>query len=175
MLRIPTGEAIIRVSQLENRDGRTASYFLKTSEHNIHCAHFGWLAGNLQALGALLDSLPNVQIEFAAILEEIGRQPRNARKFFIKYQDRILFGKDTWSIPEYGFYFRMLETDDEYFPPLRKYHAFWNMYGLGLPDDVLKKNLQKRTCMFPQIDKSLFQLKKVDNLAPELFVIDFSD
>jgi predicted TIM-barrel fold metal-dependent hydrolase len=120
-------------------------------------AHFGWLANNLDALGAMLDSLPNVYTEFAAVMEEIGRQPKRARSFFLKYQDRILFGKDTWSVPEYGFYFRMLETDDEYFPPLRKYHAFWYMYGLGLPDDVLKKIYYRNGLkLFPQIDKSLF-------------------
>lgn len=120
-------------------------------------AHFGWLANNLEALGAMLDTLPNVQTEFAAVLEEIGREPKAARAFFIKYQDRILFGKDTWSVPEYGFYFRMLETEDEYFPPLRKYHAFWSMYGLGLPDDVLKKIYYKNALkLFPQIDKSMF-------------------
>ena len=120
-------------------------------------AHFGWMANNLSALGNLLDSLPNVYIEFAAIMEEIGRQPKTARNFFIKYQDRILFGKDTWSVGEYGFYFRMLETDDEYFPPLRKYHAFWYMYGLGLPDEVLRKIYYRNALkIFPQIDKSLF-------------------
>jgi predicted TIM-barrel fold metal-dependent hydrolase len=120
-------------------------------------AHFGWLANNLDAFGAMLDTLPNVYTEFAAVLEEIGRQPKRARSFFLKYQDRILFGKDTWSVPEYGFYFRMLETDDEYFPPLRKYHAFWYMYGLGLPDDVLKKVYYKNALkIFPQIDKSQF-------------------
>jgi predicted TIM-barrel fold metal-dependent hydrolase len=120
-------------------------------------AHFGWLANNLNALGNLLDTLPNVYTEFAAVMEEIGRQPVTARRFFIKYQDRILFGKDTWSVGEYGFYFRMLETEDEYFPPLRKYHAFWNMYGLGLPDDVLKKIYYRNALkLFPQIDKSLF-------------------
>jgi uncharacterized protein len=120
-------------------------------------AHFGWLANNLNALGNLLDTLPNVYTEFAAIMEEIGRQPRNARRFFLKYQDRIMFGKDTWSVGEYGFYFRMLETEDEYFSPLRKYHAFWNMYGLGLPDEVLKKIYYRNALkLFPQIDKSLF-------------------
>jgi len=120
-------------------------------------AHFGWLANNLAALGALLDTLPNVYIEFAAVMEEIGREPITARKFFIKYQDRILFGKDTWSVEEYGFYFRMLETEDEYFPPLRKYHAFWNMYGLGLPDDVLKKIYYKNALkVFPNLDHSVF-------------------
>ena len=131
--------------------------FSKHRNTTFIAAHFGWLANNLAALGAMLDSLPNVQIEFAAVMEEIGREPITARKFFIKYQDRIMFGKDTWNVAEYGFYFRMLETDDEYFPPLRKYHAFWNMYGLGLPDEVLKKIYYKNALkLFPQIDKSRF-------------------
>lgn len=131
--------------------------FAKHRNTTFIAAHFGWLANNLQALGTMLDTLPNVYTEFAAVMEEIGREPKTARAFFIKYQDRILFGKDTWSVPEYGFYFRMLETDDEYFPPLRRYHAFWNMYGLGLPDDVLKKVYYKNALkLFPQIDRSLF-------------------
>lgn len=122
-------------------------------------AHFGWLANNLSALSNLLDTLPNVYTEFAAVMEEIGREPKTARSFFLKYQDRILFGKDTWSVPEYGFYFRMLETEDEYFPPLRKYHAFWHMYGLGLPEDVLKKIYYKNALkLFPKLNKSFFPI-----------------
>jgi predicted TIM-barrel fold metal-dependent hydrolase len=131
--------------------------FSKHRHTTFIAAHFGWLGNNLGALGKMLDSLPNVYIEFAAVMEEIGRQPKTGRNFFIKYQDRILFGKDTWNVGEYSFYFRMLETDDEYFPPLRKYHAFWYMYGLGLPDDVLKKIYYKNALkIFPQIDKSKF-------------------
>lgn len=131
--------------------------FVKHPNTIFIAAHFGWMANNLKALGEMLDSLPNVYIEFAAVMEEIGRQPKTARTFFIKYQDRILFGKDSWSVGEYGFYFRMLETEDEYFPPLRKYHAFWNMYGLGLPDEVLKKIYFKNALkIFPQLDKSQF-------------------
>jgi predicted TIM-barrel fold metal-dependent hydrolase len=137
--------------------GEQHHIFAKHPNTIFIAAHFGWLANNLTALGNLLDSLPNVYIEFAAILEEIGRQPKTARNFFIKYQDRILFGKDTWSVGEYGFYFRMLETEDEYFPPLRKYHAFWYMYGLGLPDEVLKKIYYKNALkIFPQLDKTMF-------------------
>ena len=114
--------------------------FSKHKHTTFIAAHFGWMANNLDALGAMLDSLPNVQVEFAAVLEEIGREPKAARKFFIKYQDRILFGKDTWSVPEYGFYFRMLETEDEYFP-YAQYpgQGRWMIYGLGLPNDVLEK------------------------------------
>ncbi len=120
-------------------------------------AHFGWLANNLGALSRLMDELPNMYVEFGAIIAEIGRQPRNAKKFFVKYQDRILFGKDSWVPEEYATYFRVLETEDEYFPYHKKYHAFWAMYGMGLPDDVLKKIYYKNALrIIPHIDKSQF-------------------
>ena len=102
-------------------------------------AHLGWLGGNLAELGRLLDRLPNVYTDFAAVIEELGRQPRFARQWFIRYQDRVLLGKDTWRPEEYGTYFRTLETADEYFDHDRKHHGIWKMYGLDLPDEVLKK------------------------------------
>ena len=102
-------------------------------------AHLGWLGHDLGKLGGLLDRLPNVYAEIGAITSELGRQPRAAKTFFTKYQDRILFGKDLYDVPEYYTYFRLLETDDEYFDPIRKYHGIWKLYGLDLPDDVLKK------------------------------------
>jgi predicted TIM-barrel fold metal-dependent hydrolase len=102
-------------------------------------AHFGWLPNDLARLSKLMDELPNVVVEFGAVIAELGRQPQMARKFFEKYQDRILFGKDSWVPEEYATYFRVLETQDEYFPYHKKYHAFWRMYGLGLPDGILKK------------------------------------
>jgi predicted TIM-barrel fold metal-dependent hydrolase len=102
-------------------------------------AHLDWLGGQLAELGKLLDRLPNVYTEFGAVIEELGRQPRAARAFYIKYQDRVLFGKDTWRPAEYATYFRVLETADEYFPHDRKHHGLWRLYGLDLPDDVLKK------------------------------------
>ncbi len=101
-------------------------------------AHFGWMSHDLGAMGKLLDEMPNFHLDIAAILGEIGRQPRNARRFFIKYQDRLLFGKDRYDPEEYGFYFRILETDDEYFDNIRKYHGLWKLYGLELPDETLK-------------------------------------
>jgi len=120
-------------------------------------AHFGWLAGDLSALGKLLDECPNVYVEIAAIIAELGRQPRQAREFFIKYQDRILFGKDSWVPSEYATYFRVLETADEYFPYHKKYHAFWRMYGLALPDEVLKKVYYKNALrIIPGLDKTSF-------------------
>jgi len=120
-------------------------------------AHLGWLGFDLERLGKLLDELPNMYTEIGAVLAELGRQPRTARKWFIKYQDRILFGKDSWNPEEYYVYFRVLETADEYFDYYRKRHAFWKMYGMDLPDEVLKKVYYKNALkIIPGIDKSLF-------------------
>ena len=102
-------------------------------------AHMGWHAQDLGRLGALLDRLPNVYAETGAILYELGRQPRAAREFFVAYQDRILFGKDRYAADEFPYYWRTFETADEYFDYYRRYHAFWQLYGMDLPDDVLKK------------------------------------
>lgn len=102
-------------------------------------AHFGWHANDLGRLSKLLDTFPNVLVEAGAVLYDLGRQPRAAREFMTKYQDRILFGKDAFEPSEYPYYWRVLETNDEYFDYYRGYHAFWKLYGLGLPDVVLKK------------------------------------
>ena len=120
-------------------------------------AHMGWYANDLAKLGQLLEEMPNMYVGIGAIIAELGRQPRTAKKFFIKYQDRILFGKDSWVPEEFPTYFRVLESDDEYFPYHKKYHAFWAMYGLDLPDDVLKKVYYKNAMkIVPGIDGSKF-------------------
>ena len=120
-------------------------------------AHFGWYASDLEKLSKLMDEMKNVYVEFGAVIAELGRQPLAANKFFTKYQDRILFGKDSWVPEEYTTYFRVLETKDEYFPYHKKYHAFWAMYGMGLPDEILKKVYYKNALrLLPSIDKSLF-------------------
>jgi predicted TIM-barrel fold metal-dependent hydrolase len=102
-------------------------------------AHMGWHANDLGRLGKMFDEMPNLYAELGAVLYDIGRQPRAARDFFIKYQDRILFGKDSFQPEEYPYYWRVFETNDDYFDYYRNYHAFWKLYGIGLPDDVLKK------------------------------------
>lgn len=102
-------------------------------------AHFLWLAHDLDRLGGLMDEIPNMMIELGAVIYDPGRQPRRAAAFFEKYQDRILMGKDVWAPVEYHTYFRVLETADEYFPYYRKRHAFWRLYGLDLPDTILRK------------------------------------
>ncbi len=131
--------------------------FARHSKTIFIAAHMGWLANDLGQLGALLDRLPNVYVEIGAISSELGRQPRFARSFFEKYQDRVLFGKDSYVVPEYWTYFRLLETADEYFDPTRRYHGWWQMYGLELPDALLKKLYYKNALrIFPTLSRAGF-------------------
>jgi uncharacterized protein len=120
-------------------------------------AHLGWFANDLKKLSELMDRFPNMYTEIGAVIAELGRQPRTAREFLIKYQDRVMFGKDSWVPDEYATYFRVLESADDYFPYHKRYHAFWRMYGLNLPDDVLKKIYYKNALkVIPNIDANLF-------------------
>ncbi|WP_051669544.1 amidohydrolase family protein [Bryobacter aggregatus] len=115
--------------------------------------HVGNYAEDLANVSAALDKYPNMNVELAARIGELGRQPRTARRFIEKYQDRVLFGTD--AVPRgvqypqqlfgdklYEIYYRFLETEDEYFdyapapvPPQGR----WRIYGLGLPKPILKK------------------------------------
>ena len=115
--------------------------------------HVGNFAEDLGNVSAAMDRFPNMSVELGARIGELGRQPRTARKFFERYQDRILFGTD--AVPHgddtpqqvfgdllYQIYFRFLETEDEYFdyapapvPPQGR----WRIYGVGLPDAILRK------------------------------------
>ena len=113
--------------------------FRKHPATTFIAAHLAWRGNDLAALGAMLDSLPNVVTEVAAVAHELGRQPHTARAWLMKYQDRVLFGKDTYNVDEYGTYFRIFETGDEYFDWVRPYAGGWKLYGLNLPDDVLRK------------------------------------
>lgn len=131
--------------------------FKKHAKTTFIAAHFGWYPNDLGKLSELLKSMPNVVVEFGAVIAELGRQPKAARAFFEQFQDRILFGKDSWVPEEYATYFRVLETEDEYFPYHKKYHAFWRMYGMGLPDAILKKVYYKNALrIIPHIDKTQF-------------------
>ncbi len=131
--------------------------FRKHPQTTFINAHLGWYGNDLEKLGKLLDELPNVYTEIGAVLAELGRQPRNAHRFLVKYQDRVLFGKDSWNPSEYHVYFRTLETADEYFDYYRKRHAHWKLYGLDLPDEVLKKIYYRNALrLIPGIDKRGF-------------------
>lgn len=118
----------------------------------LHVANRG---EDLAEVSELLDRLPNVHVETAARLNELGRQPRNSRKFFDKYQDRIMFGTDAVPLPYgaetpqqifgdklYEIYCRFFETEDEYFdyaPVPKPPQGRWQVYGIGLPDTILRK------------------------------------
>ncbi len=106
-------------------------------------AHMANNPEDLKTVGQWLDKYPNLYVEFASRIGELGRQPYTARKFFLQYSDRILFGTDgPWPETRIRLYWRFLETYDEYFPYSEKDfppQGFWNIFGLGLPDDVLKK------------------------------------
>ena len=133
--------------------------FRKHTNTTFINAHLGWMGNDLDRLENHLATYPNVMTEIGAVLAELGRQPKRARQFFVRYHDRILFGKDSYNVSEYYTYFRVLETDDEYFDYYRKRHAHWKMYGLALPDSILQKLYFKNALkLFPSIDQSLFKL-----------------
>ncbi len=128
--------------------------FRKHKATTFVAAHMGWHANDLGRLGRMMTEMPNVYTEIGAVLYDIGRQPRAMRDFFIQFQDRILFGKDSFQPEEYPYYWRVFETRDDYFDYYRGYHAFWKLYGIDLPDNVLKKvyfqNALKLTPLLPQ-------------------------
>jgi predicted TIM-barrel fold metal-dependent hydrolase len=115
--------------------------------------HVGNFAEDLGNVSENLDRHPNMHVDIAARIGELGRQPRTSRKFFEKYQDRILFGTDATphgdDYPQqvfndqlYEIYFRFLETEDEYFdyaPAKIPPQGRWRIYGINLPDEILKK------------------------------------
>lgn len=113
--------------------------FRRNPRTTFVAAHMGWHANDLGRLGRMLTEMPNVYTEVGAVLYDIGRQPRVAHDFFVRFQDRILFGKDSFQPGEYPYYWRVFETRDEYFDYYRDYHASWKLYGIDLPDDVLRK------------------------------------
>jgi len=117
------------------------------------CLHVANHPENLDQVSGWLGDFPNLHVELAARLGELGRQPRRAREFFDQHQDRIMFGTDATpsqaGTPQqdlkplmYQIYFRWLETLDEYFdyaPSAIPPQGRWRIYGIGLPDAILKK------------------------------------
>ena len=110
---------------------------------NFIGAHIANNSEDLAVVGKWLDRYPNLYVEPASRIGELGRQPFTARKFVIRYADRILFGTDgPWPETRVKLYWRFFETEDENFPYSEKPfppQGFWNIYGLNLPNDVLKK------------------------------------
>ena len=125
-------------------------------------AHLANNPEDLQMVAKWLEQYPNLYVEIASRIGELGRQPYSARKFFIKHADRILFGTDgPWPPERVALYWRFLETFDEYFPYSEKAfppQGFWNIYGIGLPDDVLEKiYFQNAARIVPGVQERLEQ------------------
>ncbi len=118
-------------------------------------AHIAENSEDLQRVSAMLDACPNVLVDISARASELGRLVYSARSFFLRYADRILFGADL--VPDvemYRLYYRFLETDDEYFeyPTHASRQGRWNIYGLHLPDDVLRKVYRENALkLLPQL------------------------
>jgi hypothetical protein len=133
--------------------------------------HFGNDAEDLASVADKLDKYPNMYVDIDARISELGRQPYAARKFFLKYQDRILFGTDTSPKRDaYRIYYRFLETDDEYFDCSASHHrqGFWNIYGIHLPPEVLDKVYRKNA------ERILFGLKD-KSPAPKVLHVKSTD
>lgn len=118
--------------------------FAKHPRTTFVSLHMGW-PENLPWVAKMLDDHPNVMVEFGAREAELGRQPRQTRELFLKYQDRVMFGTDNGM--DEGLYrnqYRWLETSDEYFDPWGyPGQGRWKTYGVGLPDPVLEKIYHK--------------------------------
>ncbi len=146
-----------RSAPFEQIIGEQHNLFRRHPNTKFISAHLGWLGHDLTRLGSLLDELPNMYVGLGAVIYELGRQPRFAKQWLTEYQDRVVMGKDSYNQEEFYTYFRVFETADDYFDYYRRYHAFWQMYGLDLSDQVLRKIYYENALdLVPKIDRSLF-------------------
>jgi predicted TIM-barrel fold metal-dependent hydrolase len=125
--------------------------------------HFGNNAEDLASVAEKLDKYPNMYVDIDARISELGRLPYSTRRFFVRYQDRIMFGTDTPPRRDaYRVYYRFLETDDEYFDCSASHHrqGFWNIYGIYLPPQILEKVYRTNA------ERVLFGLKRNEQKAP---------
>jgi predicted TIM-barrel fold metal-dependent hydrolase len=134
----------------------------KTQFVTLHCGNF---SENLQNVSENLDRFPNMHVDIAARIGELGRQPYTSKKFFDKYQDRILFATDATphgdEFPQqvfnnklYEIYYRFLETEDEYFdyaPAKIPPQGRWRIYGINLSDHILRKVYNENAARLLQI------------------------
>lgn len=136
------GSTFSREELLEQRN----HVFARHPKTQFVGAHMGEQPEDLTAVGALLERYPNVQLDMSARVAELGRQPFTARRFFLRFADRILFGADL--LPEEAMYrahYRFFETEDEFFeyPSHASRQGRWQIYGLALPDEVLERIYRK--------------------------------
>jgi predicted TIM-barrel fold metal-dependent hydrolase len=138
------GKATPTRAELHAARNRVIERFPRTT---FIAAHLGNDGEDLAETSRWLDQYPNMVVEFASRISELGRQPYSAREFLIKYQDRIMFGTDgPWPAQRLEAYWRFLETNDEWFPYSEKNpppQGPWNISGVYLPDEVLRKVYQE--------------------------------
>ncbi len=123
---------------LEQRD----NVFARHPKTKFVAAHVAECGGDLRKVTDMLEKYPNISVDMSARVAELGRQPFSARRFFLQFQDRILFGTDLFpEIDTYRLHFRFFETEDEYFdyPSHASRQGRWKVYGINLPKDVLRK------------------------------------
>jgi predicted TIM-barrel fold metal-dependent hydrolase len=125
------------------------------------CVHLANNPEDLEWVGRSLDRLPNMMADIAARVPEIGRQdPEAVHRFFVKYQDRLLFATDFMVLPEklilgssgdaerpteddgvnfYAGHWRWFETRDRNFAHMTPIQGDWTISGIGLPPEVVRK------------------------------------
>ncbi len=133
-----SGSQYTKDELLEQRD----RVFARHPKTNFVAAHVAECGGDLRKVSEMLEKYPNVSVDMSARVAELGRQPFSARRFFLQFQDRILFGTDLFpEVETYRLHFRFFETEDEYFdyPSHASRQGRWKVYGINLPAEVLRK------------------------------------
>lgn len=124
------------------------------------CVHFGNNPEDPESVDKLMDRYPNMMVDISARVGEFGRHSAHEiRRFFVKHQDRILFGTDiglssrgimlgsTGAVPPtpqdirpfYEAHFRYLETQKTQMAHPVPIQGKWTVDGIGLPESVLDK------------------------------------
>ncbi len=138
-----------------------ANLFKRRRDVVFVALHFGEFAHDLKKAKKLLDENPNVYIDIAQRIDELGRQPYTSRKFFIEYQDRILYGIDgPPNFEKAQIYWRFLETDDEYFDYYsqeKSIKGLWKIYGIFLPEEVLEKVYYKNALKLLKVNENIIR------------------
>ena len=148
------------VQSADQMRSRLHNVLERVPELKVIAAHMESLSHDLHTLAEHLRLYPNLYVEIGGRQQRLARQPRSARRFFIEFQDRILFGIDGKQPPErYRFVFRILETDDDSFTEPGRRSNLYYLYGLDLPEVVLKKVYYANAArLMPEVKQRLVRL-----------------
>jgi hypothetical protein len=122
--------------------------------------HVAGYSENIREVGKWLDEIPNLSVDTAARIGELGKHPSpEGQEFFNKYQDRIMFGTDLafWGNCDvqgagpcrnftaeedrnfYNIHWRYMQTLDKQFDHPTPIQGNWKIDGIGLQEEALKK------------------------------------